>query len=75
MKVYETWEDFPSCRLDPITVTDAPAGMRLVDMDDYEWLLAENERLKNAIDHLMSGDMDPEDRAVAMQIIVGKDDA
>ena len=38
MTTYETWEKIPPFQLTPITVTDAPAGMRLVAAEDYDRL-------------------------------------
>jgi len=46
MTIYETWEEFPSCRLDHITVTDAPANIVIVPLVEYG-------RLREALDSIV----------------------
>ena len=46
-----------------------PDANLIIDAPD---LLAERDRLREALNHAMKGDMDPEDRVIVAQILAGR---
>lgn len=50
---FETWSEVDADGRTSTTVTDAPIGVQLVHADAYDKLLAENERLRDALERLL----------------------
>jgi hypothetical protein len=64
MTRYETWEEFPEERLTPITCTDAPAEIELVDASNYDKLEAELAECQHNLRVLESSEEDAQQAAV-----------